>query len=501
MPQPPEHEVDLVVVGAGSAGAAAAIAAHDAGLDVCLLEKAGSAGGNSRYSAGNLLELTGPDALAHLVALCFGRTPERVLTAYLEHLAPLRGRLEALGARTRTTGPGPGGVANCWPNLPGSDGVRFYTVEGPEGPGPALWRVLASALDARGVHPVPDARVTALVRDGGRVVGVRARVGGIERVVAARAGVVLATGGFQGDPALCETYLPVGAAVGVSHPEDTGDGLRLAQEAGAALWHMSNSFGFWSHRAPGQPVAYPIMPTHPAHLIVDGGGHRLLAETGRETHDRLRLHGDFRPDRPNVPRLPLYLVFGGDLLRSGPLSPTRSPNPHPWSTDNGAELAAGWIRRADDLADLAAQLDLPAGTLAATVRAYDGYAARGADPEFARPAASMRPLGAGPYHAVPVEPGLATTAGGPRRDERARVLDHDGAAVPGLYAIGDNGSIWGHLIQHGCALTDGLVFGPVAVADAVASQVPSTRTGAPSNQDTTSATASPWKTDITSAVT
>jgi predicted oxidoreductase len=79
----------------------------------------------------------------------------------------------------------------------------------------------------------------------------------------------------------------------------------------------------------------------------------------------------------------------------------------------------------------------------------------------------MRPLADGPLYALPLMPGVATTAGGPRRDERARVLDQSGTPIAGLYAVGDTGSIWGHVIQHGCALTDGLVFGGIAAAAAV----------------------------------
>lgn len=89
------------------------------------------------------------------------------------------------------------------------------------------------------------------------------------------------------------------------------------------------------------------------------------------------------------------------------------------------------------------------------------------DSRFARPAATMRALVAGPLYAIAMWPGVATTCGGPRRDARARVLDEAGEPIPGLYAAGGNGRVWGHLTQHGGGLTDGLVFGAIAASDAM----------------------------------
>jgi succinate dehydrogenase/fumarate reductase flavoprotein subunit len=63
-------------------------------------------------------------------------------------------------------------------------------------------------------------------------------------------------------------------------------------------------------------------------------------------------------------------------------------------------------------------------------------------------------------------PGVATASGGPRRDGEARVVRPGGAPVPGLFAAGAAGSIWGHLTEHGGGLTDAIVFGRIAGARA-----------------------------------
>ena len=79
----------------------------------------------------------------------------------------------------------------------------------------------------------------------------------------------------------------------------------------------------------------------------------------------------------------------------------------------------------------------------------------------------MAPLDTTDLYAIEMWPGIATASGGPRRDARARVVREDGAPIDGLYAAGACGSIWGMLTQHGGGLTDAIVFGRLAAADAV----------------------------------
>ena len=95
----------------------------------------------------------------------------------------------------------------------------------------------------------------------------------------------------------------------------------------------------------------------------------------------------------------------------------------------------------------------------------------GADHEFGRAPATLVPLLA-PLYAIQMTPGVATASGGPRRDALARVLRPGGGAggsdgaggdpIPGLFAAGAAGSIWGHLTEHGGGLTDAIVFGRIA---------------------------------------
>ena len=67
-----------------------------------------------------------------------------------------------------------------------------------------------------------------------------------------------------------------------------------------------------------------------------------------------------------------------------------------------------------------------------------------------------------PLYAIQMTPGVATASGGPRRDAEARVVRQGGGPIPGLFAAGASGSIWGHLTEHGGGLTDAIVFGQIA---------------------------------------
>ena len=92
--------INVVVVGYGVAGASAAVAAHDAGARVTVVEAAGQGGGNAPYSGGNLFDLPPEMTVEHLDALSFGRTGRAVLEAYAEGLHRLDAWLAGLGART-----------------------------------------------------------------------------------------------------------------------------------------------------------------------------------------------------------------------------------------------------------------------------------------------------------------------------------------------------------------------------------------------------------------
>ncbi|HET6506089.1 MAG TPA: FAD-binding protein [Baekduia sp.] len=475
---------DVLVVGYGPAGAAAAIAAHDAGAEVLVVEKTAAGGGNARYSGGFLFDAPDPDAAEHVDALCFGRTPRDVIDAYVNGLHDLQPWLTALGGTIEAFGPDGVGFGGrfpasfpSWPSFPAGKSIRYAVVGGGEGRrGEALWRLLDAAVRERGIRVEHETRAVALLHGSDTpapsdppapgdtpappaVTGAIVERDGERRRIAAPGGVILACGGFEGDPGLADAHLPLGPTTPVGHAANTGDGLRMAQDAGAALWHMYGFFGWFAFHAPGFAAPFAIDFYAPGHILVDADGRRFADETGFEVHDRLRSLSTYLPHHANRPRLPTWAIFDDATRRAGPLNGLLgTPNDHVWSADNQAEIDAGWIVDARDAG-------LP--HLAQTIETYNSYARAGSDPDFHRDPETLTPL-EDKLYAIPTWPGVAGTTGGPRHDARARVLDHDGAPIPGLYAAGAVSLIWGHLIDHGGGLTDAMVFGRIAGEQAAA---------------------------------
>ena len=115
---------------------------------------------------------------------------------------------------------------------------------------------------------------------------------------------MLACGGFEADPALAEAYLPLGPSWPVGHPGNTGTGLRMAQQAGAALWHMYGCFGWFAFRCAEHSSPFAIDFFGASHLFTHADGRRFADETGYEVHDRLRALLSYLPRNSNRPRLP-----------------------------------------------------------------------------------------------------------------------------------------------------------------------------------------------------
>ena len=507
-------EYDLVVVGFGAAGAAAALAASSLGASVAVLEKQPRARHtpSTGMSGGVIMGVRDAETGARYLDGCArGQVPPGVNRAWARAAADLPRWLDAQGTdlRLRVFG-GPEHA-----HLDGAEAVVTYRqgrlLDGtpwsfdPEvvesttdvalgwqtrranpdlRTGQHLMADLAAALAGRaGVDVHWDSPVVTLLRaegrDGragqaGRVAGVRTRAGDVVR---ARTGVVLAAGGFEFDEQMKQTYLPAGPVHFYGNPGNTGDGVRLAQSVGADLWHMTGVVGRGiAHfdTADGRGLSFNIGIDSPGYVITDKYGRRYANEypQARQKHNFYYEMTAYDADRAEFSRIPSYWFFDERRFRERPLTPRGvgavAAGFYDWSPDNEAEVERGWIHRGASIADVAAAAGvLDPEQAAREVAAYDAGCARGQD-RLGRPPSSLIALDRPPFYCVPLYPGGSNTTGGPRRDAEGRVVDVDGRPIPGLWAAGNTGAAMGALYPaDGANLSEALCFGRLAAESAV----------------------------------
>jgi succinate dehydrogenase/fumarate reductase flavoprotein subunit len=310
----------------------------------------------------------------------------------------------------------------------------------------------------------------------GRVSGVQVERDGQRTEVRARRGVVLTCGGYEWNDDIKINSLKASPIYFYGNPDNTGDGIRMAQAAGADLWHMNQMIGraIGHFSEDGQDYNFVIGIHPPGYVITDKYGQRFANEVSQAQmkHSFYYELLKYDADKQEYPRNPCYWVFDERRLSAAPLVSLRSgfvrAGYYDWSPDNSKEIAKGWIKKAGTMEELAkaAGIEDPAA-LAETVARYNAGCVSGAD-EFGRPADTLVPLDSPPYYCVPMYPGGSNTCGGPRKDERARVLDPYGAPIPGLYAAGELGEAVGLLYPaNGANLSESICFGRIAAADAL----------------------------------
>ena len=471
---PHEHtpEYDVVVVGMGAAGLAAAVTAHDGGASVVVLEKTPpeSSGGNTRVSGGAWFHHDDPDALAtYLQALSGDRPiPEPVVRAWADGTRHVTAWVESLGIPVAPNG----AYTAEYPELPGSDRYGGYRcVDGVLGDA-RLFTALEKVVRSRGIPVRYRTRATRLRTDvEGAVTGVHTEDG---TTISARRGVVLATGGFEADPALVREHLGLTDPPLWGSTSATGDGLRMAQEIGADLWHMDNMMAVDGVPHPDSRHGFFAMYLYSqGYLWVDDGGDRFVDECAPSGHGQALVDGRYvlKPGRP------MHVVFDERTRLSGPISPGADVlavgwnvlvEGYSWSPDNAVEIERGWITRADTPEELAELVGIPPRAFAATLREYNLSCAAGRDERFGRDPATLQPVAEPPFYTYRSGPMLAWTNGGPRRDEHARVLRPSGEPIPGLYAAGTASSTYSWAKDGGFHIADALVFGRIAAAHAVA---------------------------------
>jgi succinate dehydrogenase/fumarate reductase flavoprotein subunit len=500
-----EETVDVVVVGYGAAGMAAAITAHDAGASVLMLEKtpAERAGGNTRVSGQVWFSPVDIQAAKRHFRALAGQylVPEDLITSWAEETAKnsdwILARVKEAGNRVPRDEGDPfegdraqffrltrGEMAGSrhavalpdheFGELDGNEcGTEYVTIGGTIGFS-RVWLLLKTCIDDRDI-PVRFATPAArLVRGAGdEVSGVMTRQeDGTEVVIRARGGVVLGCGGFAANREMGRNYLRLPHATPWGSPANSGDGIRMAQDVGADLAHPYNYMAVAGIEVPRTGLGLDARPRGNRFISVGADGRRFINETLDSLHGKAWLRGtlDFHPGTQ------MWTIFDEDGRLAGPLVTPRASyaigwltqvEHYRWSLDNSTEIERGWIRRADTIPDLATGLGIDPDGLRAEVERYNAWvAARVDDPQFGRPAATMHPIDRPPFYGYEWAQLLITTLGGVRKDGRARAINPFGDPIPGLYCAGDVASSYTWCLSGGMALGDALAFGRVAGQEA-----------------------------------
>lgn len=477
-----EMEADVIVIGYGAAGATAAITAHDNGARVITLEKMPEGGGNSRVCGGAILYPTGMEAVQHIEALCGKVTGREMIEAYVENAIKTKEWIQNIGGETVFAPfvdigypPIPSGTSAWWPDVVASEFINFLHVKGESRrPGERLWKLLSANVERRGIRVMTGTPARELItNEKGEVVGVIAEREGQKISLKAKRAVVMTCGGFEYNEFMKETFLPCQPFYALGNPGNTGDGIRMAQKVGAALWHMTIVESYLGFKAPEYETAFSTRMLGEEFIYVDKYGSRFANETGLDLHDAWRAVSPFAPNRLCYPRIPAYAIFDETLRRKGPLHQGTSGynRDYQWSLDNSKEIAKGWIKRGKSIRELARQLPVDESTLEGTITKYNEYCKLGSDPDFGRSRETLVPIERPLYYAIELWPCLLNTQGGPQRDREARVLGYGSKPIPRLYSAGEFGSLWGLLYEGGGNIAECLAFGRIAGRNAAAEKL------------------------------
>lgn len=436
---PRMKEADVIILGTGAAGMAAALAAYETGAEVLLVEKFDRVGGTSAISGGVIWVADNPrmraagmadsreDALAYFRSLDHGDLVDETIEAFVDSGPEALAFLESIDALKVAVLPG---YPDYYLDRPGAKpqgsraldhdlfalgelgewAARIYAIEEPKplmlretplggattmpppqvlgermaarqcGFGQAMVARLLKACLVRGIAPMLGVTTHRLLRDGARITGIEAEQNGAPLTLKARRGVVIATGGFEWDTESRQTFLRGPVTAPASPPTASGGGLKLAMQAGAKLGNMTSAWWAPTLVTPDAPWASGEQRAQII-LIERTVPHSIMVNRSaqrfcNEAANYSALGGVFHQfDPANYD----YLNLPAYLIFDAQYAAR-----YPLGTRQPGQPIPDWVKRADTLEALAQQIGIDGAVLEETVAHFNVHADAGEDPDFGR---------------------------------------------------------------------------------------------------------------------
>ena len=430
---------DVVVVGSGGAGLAAAIQAHDLGASVVVVEKMSVIGGNTnKASAGMNAAETKFQKLKGIVDskdLFYNETmtggknknnPE-LLRYFVENAPDAIDWLDNNGIELSgitTTG----GMSVDRTHRPASGAaVGGYLISG-----------LVKNINRRGIEVMLDSNVTEIITENHKVVGVKVtEEDGSIQTIKAKA-VIIATGGFSANREMVEKYRPdLKGFVTTNHKGATGSGIMILEKLGAGTVDMKE---IQIHPTVEQTTSYLISES------IRGGGAILVSQIGKRFVNELDTRDKVSAEIIKLPEHYSYILFDQQV---------RDEN-------KAVEeyVSHDLVVQADSINELAQKLSIDANTLSNTIERYNQFVNTKQDEDYGRTTGMRHPINKAPYYAIKIAPGVHHTMGGVTINTHTQVLDTAKNIIQGVFAAGEVvGGVHGANRIGGNAVADIIIFG------------------------------------------
>lgn len=463
-----ELSADVIVVGGGGAGMAAATRLAQLGKSVILVEKSGFLGGAISVSGGNQVVMgsqlqidngVADDSVESMVtdfeANGANKNNKEILTLFAENV----------GATTDWL------VASC--GITFEEGLHqlgeyshnrelAYT-----GGGAGFAEAMRKAVEEAGVQVLLNTKAESLIADNGTVTGVKAASSDADYTLTA-GDVVLATGGYGANKDMLTDEMK--SALYYGPASSTGEGIQMAQAVGAQTANMEYGKRYpngieVSEGMAKSTIAGNIVGWTMSAILVNKDGNRVVNE---KASNRTILEEELKQEGGE-----LYLLLDAETFEAwkAKLAPAgiSDADIEKYLEANGTTTPV--FAHGETLEEAAAAAGINADNLKATVEKYNGFVAKGSDDDFGRAATYLtKAIGEGPYYIVEQKPRFATTMGGLVINTSMQVLNEAGEPISGLYAAGENcGQVMGDDSPSGANNAWALTSGKLA-ADAIAAK-------------------------------